>query len=52
VLRLANESGCSAYDCEFIALDEHLRVLLVTVAKQLLIRFPQTAVSSDRFIAE
>ena len=30
VLRLAKDSGCSAYDCEFVALAEHLDVRLIS----------------------
>ena len=30
VLRLAKDSGCSAYDCEFVALAEHLNVKLIS----------------------
>ena len=30
VLRLSRASGCSAYDCEFVALAEHLDVAFVT----------------------
>ena len=45
VLRLASESSCSAYDCEFIALANDLKTPLITVDKQLLKAFPSTAVS-------
>ena len=44
VLRLANESGCSAYDCEYIALAEHLDVRLVSADKKLCKAFPGRAV--------
>ena len=30
VLRLAKDSGCSAYDCEYVALAQHLDVKLVS----------------------
>jgi len=43
VLRLASESGCSAYDCEFASLALQLRVPLVTQDAQLLAAFPQVA---------
>jgi predicted nucleic acid-binding protein len=36
VLRLASESNCSAYDCEFIAAAYDLKVPLITVDKKLL----------------
>jgi predicted nucleic acid-binding protein len=49
VLRLASESKCSAYDCEFIAVANDLKVPLVTVDKQLLREFPSVAVSLSIF---
>ena len=51
VLRLAAESGCTAYDCEFIALAQDLGVPLVTVDRDLLARFPQQAVGPEDFLA-
>ena len=50
VLRLAKESRCSAYDCEFIAVANDLKVPLVTVDKQLLKAFPEVAVSLKAYI--
>ena len=44
VLRLAKESGCSAYDCEFVALAEHLGVALVSEDVKLCKTFPKRAV--------
>lgn len=49
VLRLASESKCSAYDCEFIASANDLRVPLVTVDTQLLRAFSTVAVSLRSF---
>lgn len=49
VLRLASESKCSAYDCEFIAAANDLKVPLVTVDRQLLREFPTVAVPLNSF---
>ena len=50
VLRLADRSGCSAYDCEFVALAEDLRVPLVTVDRAVLRAFSAVAVTPDAFV--
>lgn len=49
VLRLADDSKCSAYDCEYIALAQDLGVQMVTADKQILKAFPETAVSLEKF---
>jgi predicted nucleic acid-binding protein len=49
VLRLASESKCSAYDCEFIAAANDLKAPLITVDKELLREFPAVAVSLTTF---
>ncbi len=51
VLELAGRSGCTAYDCEFVALARQLGVRLVTSDRQLLAAFPGTAVSLESFVA-
>ena len=51
VLQLALRSGCSAYDCEFVALAMDLEVKLVTTDGQVLKAFPNTAVSPEDFAA-
>lgn len=49
VLRLASLSRCTAYDCEYIALAQRLRIPLVTSDAQLLRAFPAVAVSLAAF---
>lgn len=51
VLRLANETGCSAYDCEFVALATSLNLKLITADKKLLNTFPNIAFTAKNFIA-
>ena len=52
VLTLAADSGCTAYDCEFVYLAEKLSAQLVTSEKKLLEAFPQTARSMQQFVSE
>ena len=50
VLTLADQSGCSAYDCEFMCLAQDLGVPLVTTDRQILKAFPGVAVSPSAFV--
>ncbi len=50
VLQLANESGCSAYDCEFVSLAKNLGITLVTEDKAVLKSFPETAQNMEAFV--
>ena len=50
VLQLAESSGCSAYDCEFVALAKDLGVSLITSDKKVLKAFPQYTISLDKYI--
>jgi predicted nucleic acid-binding protein len=50
VLELAARSGCSTYDCEYVAVARALGVPLVTADKQVLRAFPGTAVSPEAFV--
>ncbi len=50
VLQLAGQSGCSAYDCEFVSLAMDLEVSLVTSDRQILRAFPRVALSPEKFI--
>ncbi|MFO8074033.1 MAG: type II toxin-antitoxin system VapC family toxin [Polyangia bacterium] len=47
VLRLAGDSGCTAYDCEFVAMAERLRCRLVTWDRQVLAAFGERAVTPE-----
>lgn len=49
VLRLARSSGCSAYDCEFVALAISFNICLVTHDHEVLRAFPALAVSLEDF---
>lgn len=51
ILRLAAQSGCTAYDCEFVALAQELHTPLITADKQILRAFPETAVSPQQYLA-
>lgn len=50
VFALAMQSGCSAYDCEFVWLARHFRVPLVTADKQVLNAFSDLAVTPEAFL--
>jgi predicted nucleic acid-binding protein len=50
VLALAIQSGCTAYDCEYVALAEALNVPLVTDDREVLCAFPARALSPAQFI--
>lgn len=41
VLKLVRDSGCSAYDCEFVALAGRLGTTLFTQDKKVLVAFPE-----------
>lgn len=50
VLRLVDQSGHPAYDCEYVALARRLDVPLVTGDKRLARAFPETAVLLEDFV--
>ncbi len=51
VLRLAAASGCTAYDCEFVAVAQAAGVPLVTADRKVVAAFPSVAVSPAAFLA-
>lgn len=50
VLQLVDESNCSAYDCEFVALARDLGVSLVTADRKLWQQFPDDAILLDEYV--
>lgn len=50
VLALSAASGCSTYDCEYVAVARALGVPLVTADKEVLRAFPRIAVSPEAFL--
>ena len=51
IMQLVNSSNCSSYDCEFVALAQHLDVPLITADKKILQEFPIIAQSLNSFFA-
>ena len=50
ILTLAKESGCSAYDCEFISIAKSLNSKLVTGDKKLIAAFPDIAMTAKNYL--
>ena len=51
VMNLASHSDCSTYDCEFVALAEHLKIKLITQDQQILRNFPAIAYSLESYLS-
>ena len=49
VIRLAHESGCSTYDCEFVALARTLGAVLVSHDREVLKAFPGVAIPLENY---
>lgn len=49
VLKLAEISGLSAYDCEFVAIAQSLNILLVTSDRAIIKAFPQQAIHPENY---
>ena len=52
VLKLTEQSGRSAYDCEFVALAKDLGISLVTSDQKLINSFPNYTISLDDYIQQ
>lgn len=52
VMSLVNQSTCSAYDCEFVALAKTMGKSLVTYDKKILTEFPMAAVTVEQFLGK
>ncbi|HEC28896.1 MAG TPA: PIN domain-containing protein [Gammaproteobacteria bacterium] len=52
ILTLIDESNCSSYDCEFVALAHHFDTKLVTQDKTILRVFPSTAISVSDYLSQ
>lgn len=50
VMKLLCAGNCSAYDCEFVALAQHLNIHLITADKRILKEFPDIAKSVDSYL--
>ena len=51
ILRLVENSECSAYDCEFVALATQLQTILVTADKKILSNFPTSAITLSEAVS-
>ncbi|MHB8421643.1 MAG: type II toxin-antitoxin system VapC family toxin [Leptospirales bacterium] len=52
ILSLAIESGCSAYDAEFVWVARNLNLPLVTADRKILVSFPEIAMTPEQFLQE
>lgn len=50
VLQFVQQSNCSSYDCEFVALADDLGVPLISFDKQICREFPEIAVHPRAFV--
>jgi predicted nucleic acid-binding protein len=50
VLALAHSSGCSAYNCEYVALAQEIGTVLVTFDRKILAAFPTIAMTPSIFL--
>lgn len=52
VLELGVQSGCTAYDCEYLVLAQTLSVPLATWDKELISKFPEQAIEPERLVGQ
>ncbi|MBU59719.1 MAG: VapC toxin family PIN domain ribonuclease [Alcanivorax sp.] len=52
VLALSRQTGCSAYDCEFVSLAKSLNLKLITGDKKLIRAFPGIAMSAGDYLRD
>jgi predicted nucleic acid-binding protein len=50
VMELVYQSGCTAYDCEFVLVAKMKAIPLITLDKELLAKFPKIAINPYQFI--
>lgn len=50
VLKLSLESGCSAYDCEYVALAQEKTTPFLTYDKKIINQFPNTVLTIEEFL--
>jgi predicted nucleic acid-binding protein len=50
VIRLASQSNCSTYDCEFVALGMKLELPLLTYDKMIIDKFPAVALRPEDYL--
>lgn len=50
VMNLVSKSDCSPYDCEFVALAELKKTILITQDKKILRNFPKIAFSLESYL--
>ena len=51
IMQLVQNSQCSAYDCEFIALAQYLDTPLITADKKILREFPDIAQTAESYLS-
>ncbi len=51
VLALARDSGCTAYDCEFVCLAQSLKLKLINADKKMIRSFADIAMTANDYLA-